>query len=240
MKPVHKMRRLNRVGYALLLMICINAVTGCASKPSAIEKPAAAPSTKTPHSKAKVSKAAKAGQAQPLDPECCKAYPTLKFDSLVVGTEVKFRISPQGQVVDFPEGGSYYLAIELPPLSSAYTLEVTSRLVGSKRIEETHVFYPTLLFLDQDHRVVATLDPALKPMHTRKYGEVFTTRLATLPTARYLVFYTDKSRVQERLFIRMTGSTSTLSPGTNRTAGGMLYSNRGATGQLHLRLDKKE
>lgn len=175
--------------------------------------------------------------------DCCPALRNVAFEPLRTETEVKLRIRSHGPSFDFPEGASFYHGLELPGGPSGYHLQVVARLVGSKRIEETHVFYPTLLFLDQDLREVSRIDPGLKHGYRKDYGDIFTAGLTLPSRARYLVIYTDKSRLQERLYIaarKTTGARSpgTLSPGVNISQSGMHYSNRGATGQLHLRLEK--
>jgi hypothetical protein len=224
-----------------LLLVVVT--VGCATQTPHVAPETQASPTKSPLVRDQAEGRKKIDPTPPPEQDSRKAYRDIKFDLLATGKEVKIRIRSQGPLFDFPEGASYFRAFELPPESSTYSLEVTSRLVGSKQVGETHVFYPTLLFLDQDFRVVLALDPALKPLTTRKYGDVFTARLTRLPQARYLVFYTDKSRLQEKMYIRMGAhpealSYTTPSPGASVTAEGMHHTRRGATGQLHLRLER--
>ena len=103
----------------------------------------------------------------------------------------------------------------------------------------SHVFYPKLIFLDDALAVVDTLEPQLG-YRVGLFGSHYKGKVFLKPGYRYLVLYTDSTRLREKVFIR--GSefvTNSLNGVTVSGVKAAEYTNRGAAGTVEIGFERK-
>jgi maltose operon protein len=91
---------------------------------------------------------------------CCSSLQSLPYQPLRPGEKVVFDVDERSPSFVFPSGKSYFKAFALPENGAPGRIELRSYAQGD-RIDRAHVFYPGLLMLDRDFRVVAEVVPAL-------------------------------------------------------------------------------
>jgi maltose operon protein len=176
---------------------------------------------------------------------CCSSYGEFQFEPLALDKEVEFQFGAGGQAYSFsPEGKSYFKAVELPKRSGEYEMAVAAEVHGS-RIPTSHTFYPKLAFLGENLAVIDSVEPQLvfRMGFTRSF---YRGKVPLKPVYRYLVIYTDRSRLGQRIFVSGPGFQTInipAQPGTPGMTGQMmtpsLSGNRGAGGTVMISLQKK-
>jgi hypothetical protein len=88
--------------------------------------------------------------------EYYEAYEDLPYKLLRIDELYKEEITGKSGTLKFDSGRSYFLSFELP-YAPSYTLTIASLMVG-ENIHQAAVFYPTLIFLNTNHKILYTID----------------------------------------------------------------------------------
>lgn len=121
-------------------------------------------------------------QAAPL---CCLSYREMRFTALQPNVETKHGITPDAPVFEFKGRRSFFAAFELA--ASEGQLLVTTKPVNMLWNLAGHVLVPTVVFLDRDHEVIATVQPAYETRLEFQRGAWAEGRIAIPKSARYAV-----------------------------------------------------
>ena len=181
--------------------------------------------------------------ASPATPPEPKALPAgldlsqLAFLTLDAGHSLEVKIDDASPSFEFPDGASHYAAFALPDANSPLHLDLKSWFHGD-------VFFPRLLLLDAEHRVVRTIaQPDVRYVEPGWFGRghvLAECDFVPHDPVRYLVIYSSA----EDLGVKMASSQS----GTVFTAGksvgylpGSTYVHHGSrTGSMTLTLGPRK
>jgi maltose operon protein len=150
---------------------------------------------------------------------CCSSLVQLPYEVTQLGQQLSFKIDNVSPAYDFPEGKSFFKAYTLPIVDSDYIIALYSYLNGvlSWSENDSHIFYPVLMFLDKDHKVLLKLSSNLMRYEPPSWEEP--SRLEgklIVPAsvgARYLVIYTTKQLLEQRTTFSYPASTSVFMSG---------------------------
>jgi maltose operon protein len=84
---------------------------------------------------------------------CCASMADLPFRQLPVGQPVKIELTASSPAYLFDSGKSYFAAYALPAFTGPCRIVVESFMIGDQ-IDKAYLFFPHVLTLDGDHRVV--------------------------------------------------------------------------------------
>ena len=136
-----------------------------------------------------------------LAQSCCATLSDLKYQKLSDQRQTLVEIDDTSQVYQFDTGKSYVAAFELPARVAPYTLGLKSFALGD-HIDSSHIFYPQVLILDAQHRVLAkhqlnglraTSATFLETVAAKSWGLMIAldaTAVIDTAAARYAVIYT--------------------------------------------------
>jgi maltose operon protein len=88
----------------------------------------------------------------------------MSYQPLPMGEKAVFDINASSPSFAFSTGKSFFKAFELPKQNKPTRIKLRTYLVGD-RIDRAFVFYPSILMLDDNFRVVADIEP---PLSTRR------------------------------------------------------------------------
>lgn len=91
-------------------------------------------------------------------PVCCTSLADLPVEPLQAGDKKSFDLGNGGPAYRFATGKSYFRAFALPQGPYPYRVTVRSFLVGD-RLKSAYLFFPQLITLDEQRRVVRTTGP---------------------------------------------------------------------------------
>ncbi len=91
-------------------------------------------------------------------PICCASLAELPVEPLQLGDKKSFDLAENSPVFRFETGKSYFRAFTLPQGPYPYRVTVHSYLVGGY-LKSAYIFFPQLLTLDANHRVVRATGP---------------------------------------------------------------------------------
>ncbi len=91
-------------------------------------------------------------------PLCCASLADLPVEPLQAGDKKSFDLSDGAPAYRFTTGKSYFRAFALPQGPYPYRVTVRSFLVGD-RLKSAYLFFPQLITLDEQRRVVRTTGP---------------------------------------------------------------------------------
>ncbi|OGP18752.1 MAG: hypothetical protein A2054_10040 [Deltaproteobacteria bacterium GWA2_55_10] len=91
---------------------------------------------------------------QEKDP-CCEAISELGFDKLHLSQSIGFEVGELSRAYNFETGKSFFAAYELPYYVNTYSIMIRSFMIGDQ-IDKAYIFFPHVITLDKDYRVVRT------------------------------------------------------------------------------------
>ena len=86
-----------------------------------------------------------------------KSCADFTYTKIEVPSLNSFDINNKSQFYEFPEGKSYFLALELPKYEKNYEIEITSYLIGDT-IRSSYIFLPAIKLLDENFIETRTID----------------------------------------------------------------------------------
>jgi maltose operon protein len=159
-------------------------------------------------------------------PVCCASMEELPAEPLQVGDTRNFGLGAGSPAYRFATGKSHFRAFALPEGPYPYRVTVDSFLVGD-HLKSAYLFYPQLLTLDKDRRVVRTSGPDTFGLERTGFIEALrqtegvhrkVTGGLTFGDAnrdeRYLLVLTTDALLKERTPVPVGGETPVLTLGT--------------------------
>ena len=151
---------------------------------------------------------------------CCQSVSQLPFQAAAIGQSFHVKIDEESAAFDFPEGKSFFRAYALPKSERDYVIAVYSYLDGvfSGSENDSHIFYPVLMFLDENFkalRVIASDLMRYRPPGWWNKPARLEGRLI-IPSAvgvRYLVIYTTPQLLGQRTTFSYGASTGSFISG---------------------------
>jgi len=127
----------------------------------------------------------------------------LAFLALDAGHSLEIKIGDASPSFEFPDGASHYAAFALPDANSPLHLDIKSWFHGG-------VFFPRLLLLDADHRVVRTIArPDVRYVEPSWFGRghvLAECDFVPHDPVRYLVIYSSVEDLGEKMASSQSGS----------------------------------
>jgi len=159
-------------------------------------------------------------------PVCCETLNNIKFKQLAYPDYANFEINREDQAFIFPpqesffqayknpSDKSFFEAFQLPPFEEPYYVIVSSYRSNGKfgLSYSSQIFYPIILFLDEEYR----------PVHTKKLTHYVAIDHLTseytieedIKAARYLIIYTSKEFLTEKIRLKSSGGGMVFSTPT--------------------------
>lgn len=127
-------------------------------------------------------------------PVCCTQYTELVFQPLELGKRQKFELTMASQVMNFPEGRSFFASYSLP--TGAKQLSIQS--INTEFLPKTSYVDPVIVVLATDKSVLAR--PVIPDLHKSKHVILpglwewyFGASIALPQEAAYVVVYANNS-----------------------------------------------
>lgn len=158
----------------------------------------------------------------------------LAFLTLDAGHSLKIKIDDGSPTFEFPHGASHYAAFALPDANSPLHLDLKSWFNGD-------VFFPRILLLDAEHRVVRTIAQPdvryVEPTWVKRGHVLAECDFVPHDPVRYLVIYSSDEDLSQKMASSQSGSVFVA----GKTAGylpGSTYIHHGSrTGSMTLTLE---
>lgn len=147
------------------------------------------------------------------EPSCCQALSGLRYEKLSPSRISATFPSASPQVRAFPAGRSYFMAVEVPQDQRPAVINVRSEMLGGDRGSMATVFAPSVLALDGDFAPVAApkeLGLCFRRGWSKKDVGYFSSLEVDAARVRYLVFFTDRSRLQGSISYGSSATTAGL------------------------------
>ena len=90
---------------------------------------------------------------------CCTSLAQFKFDQLVGGEEISFRLDESSEAFAFKTGKSYYKMFRLPERELPYSIKISSFDLDNS-VDNDLVFYPQIALLDDRFVIIRKSSPA--------------------------------------------------------------------------------
>lgn len=156
-------------------------------------------------------------------PVCCRSPADFIYDSVAIRQRVSVEVGPQSPAFEFSGEKSYFHAFELPRTMNILSLVVTSEAPQKGFPAPAGMFYPGVLFLNENKEPVFTLPPS-------EAGYVDDLRLHALTLIgtkdrwRYFVVFTTPQTLRDGMPVqtKVSQSLSAMIP-----VGGILVPTRG-------------
>lgn len=127
----------------------------------------------------------------------------LAFLTLEAGHSLEIKIGDASPTFEFPDGASHYAAFALPDANSPLHLDLKSWFHGD-------VFFPRLLLLDAEHRVLRTIaQPDVRYVEPSWFGRghvLAECDFVPHDPVRYLVIYSSAEDLGEKMASSQSGS----------------------------------
>jgi hypothetical protein len=152
---------------------------------------------------------------------CCESYKAIQYVHLQRGSAVKTTLSPNSPVFEFGGRRSFFAAFELQSGENRI-LMVTTIPVNTLLNRYGHVMVPSVQFLGDDFKPVATVDPRYETDSSFPRGSWAEAQVRVPNSARYIVLFDgrnaaglawrDQDQASGSLFFRSgpTGEVSVL------------------------------
>lgn len=168
----------------LLLAVVCAALSGCASESEMI----------------KAARERSNSAIEQLDhrPPCCEDLSRLHYEKLSQTRTSTTLPSAPMQARLFPDGRSYFMAVELPQEPRPVMVDLRSEMLGGGRGTMAAVFVPSVIALGGDFEPIAPpkeLGLCLRRGWSSKGVGYFSSLKVGAAKARYLVFFTDRSKL---------------------------------------------
>jgi len=150
-------------------------------------------------------------------PPCCTSLAELPVDSLHLGDTKSFDLGGNSPAYQFTTGKSYFRAFALPQGTYPYEVIVSSFLIGDD-LKSAYLFFPKLITLDENRKVVRATGPETFTLQQAGYLETMgqTAGLRHKLEGRFI--FTDGSQ-DERYLIVLTTDDLLLGMTTVSAAG---------------------
>lgn len=165
-------------------------------------------------------------------PVCCTSLTELPVEPLRLGDKINFDMGDGSPAYQFDTGKSYFRAFALPKGPYPYKVTVRSFLIGDD-LKTSYFFFPRLITLDENRKVVRTTGEETFTLHGAGY---FETMLQTAGLRhklegglsfsdvslgeRYLVILTTNELLQAKTPVSTVGDMPTFTPGYSVTVPG--------------------
>ena len=157
----------------------------------------------------------------------------LAFVTLDAGHSLDIKVGDASPTFEFPDGASHYAAFALPDANSPLHLDVKSWFHGD-------VFFPRLLLLDAEHRVVRVIaQPAVRYVEPSWFGRghvLAECDFVPHDPVRYLVIYSSVEDLGEKMASSETGSVIPAGKAVVYLPGSTYVHHGSRTGSLTLTL----
>lgn len=153
---------------------------------------------------------------------CCESYKAIRYVHLQRGTEIKTTVSPEAPVFEFEGKRSFFAAFDLQSGENRI-LSVTTTPVNMLLNRYGHVMVPSVQFLDDEFKIVATIDPRYETDSRFPRGSWAEAQIRIPNPARYVVLFDRRN-------------TSGLSWRDRDQASGSLFVRSGPTGEISVLL----
>ncbi|MFL0800709.1 MAG: hypothetical protein K6L80_09700 [Agarilytica sp.] len=165
-------------------------------------------------------------------PTCCVNFEEMSYVK-ISGGEVGVKLGPKSLVRLFPEGKSYFSAIELSAITEDTPVQIKSHLAGEfgklmfgRASSSEHIVSPLFLLLDENKRPLRQFFPSLEWKKDVFGGYYLGAVMHLKPNERYLVMYVNPNlKGQSKAITRyqagggyMSGSTYISLPGSSQTS----------------------
>lgn len=175
------------------------------------------------------------------EPVCCNAYSEMQFDAIPLTDVTTIEIGPGEKAFRFDEGKSWFKAFSLPGRQRAYSVEVTTLLIG-QWIDTAHVFYPYLTFLDKDQKVTRKNEkPRLYYDEGMIEGARWVGSVELKDSDRYLIIHTSPAIFNRKIPVGYNSAGYAYGTGTGMVfvpPSGVHSSSFGAAGKLRIKFLK--
>ncbi len=140
---------------------------------------------------------------------CCTSFRELRYDQLQSGKPISFKLDENSDAFAFPTGKSYFKGFRLPDKEIPYQIYIKSFAMG-ETIDKAHIFYPQIMILDKDFKVIKQNTPedfAIKKAGLRETASVSWRAsmvkiegymLIDRPDARYFIIYTTDELLEKK------------------------------------------
>jgi Maltose operon periplasmic protein precursor (MalM) len=161
----------------------------------------------------------------------------LAFLTLDAGHSLEIKIGDASPTFEFPDGASHYAAFALPDANSPLHLDLKSWFHGD-------VFFPRLLLLDAEHRVVRTIaQPDVRYVEPSWFarGHVLA-ECDFMPhdPVRYLVIYSSAEDLGEKMASSQSGSVFVAGKAVGYVPGSTYVHHGSRTGSMTLTLGPRK
>jgi len=101
--------------------------------------------------------------------ECCQSYSDLKYRKLIFEQSIDYHIGDENsEAMFFPEGKSFFAAVQLPDYKGPYEVQIDSLPIHNK------LFVPTMLHLNKNYEVIKkTVDSSFEYSNGRSSYRFF-------------------------------------------------------------------
>ena len=145
------------------------------------------------------------------EPLCCARLDSIRYVPLT-SDRASIEMQPsKARVRTFPTGASYFQAVKLPDGPRPSTIGIRSALLNGGRGEIPTVFVPSVLILDENFREIgAPSELSLGFQRGWSHDGVgyFSELSVSAPTARYIVFFSDQTRLKQPVPYRSEAKTA--------------------------------
>jgi len=161
----------------------------------------------------------------------------LAFLTLDAARSLEIKIGDASPTFEFPDGASHYAAFALPDVNSPLHLDLKSWFHGD-------VFFPRLLLLDAEHRVVRTIaQPEVRyvePSWLARGHVLAECDFVPHDPVRYLVIYSSADDLGEKMASSQSGSVFVAGKAVGYLPGSTYVHHGSRTGSMTLTLEPRK
>lgn len=144
---------------------------------------------------------------------CCETLSGLRYEMLSPNRTSATFPSAGARVRQFPTGRSYFMAVEVPKNQGTVVVNVRSEMLDGGRGSIPTVFAPSVVVLDRDFGEVAEpkeLGLCFRRGWSKSGVGYFSSLEVDASRVRYLVFFTDRSKLQGSIPYDSSATTAGL------------------------------
>ncbi|MFT5606906.1 MAG: hypothetical protein ACI9PZ_000705 [Parvicella sp.] len=158
-------------------------------------------------------------EAKQTAAECCETLDSLQYKQLPLNEKVRLAVNRDDAIYHYAKDGSSFveaLALPLNAQSSLLEIEIESEIVHNRDLDEKHIFFPVLTFLDGNKKVIKTVDSETvsfqSPTFSKAFMRVVVRLTGDIRDARYVLIHTTEekldyaiSKTDENLLLQTSG-----------------------------------
>lgn len=118
-------------------------------------------------------------------PVCCSSYDQLRYEPMVIGQALEYQHGPPLQAMMVDGSRSFVKAFALPDARRYLEIRISTRFsdraLGVDMLGRSTIFYPSLMFLDRNYKVVQSIE---RPVF--HFNDVHFSEAPTLDTKLYV------------------------------------------------------